>query len=991
MRSTLAPAVALALLGLALALQRGAAPGFPAPPVAAPLVRQDGRTVKQKTSETCTTVVVGKGLTEQGNLLHAHNEDLWFDTAQNLLSEPARTVDPASPERFYSVSRPYGVAHTFAFMGSYNFNVDNVPGDIGLGINEHGVMITTNTGHARPEEVVEPEAPLVYSDFIRYALERALTASDAVDLIGAAVEEHGISGDPGLMFFISDPREGWLLEATPYHWVAERCPDDGYLARANRFGITTAGDRRSPTLIADAIDRGWYQPADPGAPEAGFSFRDVYGDPAWNTGPYVGYNEPREDAVERHLAALTAAGGKVSAQELLPLLRSHFEGTSDEAHPPHDRAEDVDYTGEIARRTVCTARTVVSLVAEQDDALPAGMMARWWTAFPAPCTTGYFPIYLAHLGQPFPVSYTNAAEDGTPEPEVNAWWAHAGLVSAVDQDYPRRHPAVRAAFDAFEADILEELPSVEAEAAALYSAGKAAEAAALLNRFTDERASGAFEQAKRLTAEINAPAPSSEDTAEGCACRQPAGRPAGLGGAALLMLAGTAAILRVRRPPSAARRPPPAARRPPPAARHPPPAVRRPPPAAGDALLPHRLHDHALAPLPVELGVEDLLPRPEVQLAGGDRHDDLVVHEDRLQVRVAVVLAGAVVLVIGTLGREVLQPLPDVFPKPGLVIVHEDAGGDVHRAHQHHPLLDAARGHHRGHPVGDVDELALLLRLEMKILGLALHRDHGASGIEPLHLPRVALARVEHPNMKTARLALPELDPVRHHPVASPEGRPRHLLAGKALLDLAHPLEQRVARRQRRALQRRPGADLAASGARREVGVRLGVGHLLHLALHPDLLAGAGPVHAQRRARVRLEIARLAALPVGEEREAARIDALQEDHAHRGAPCGVHGGERHGGGVERLARLALLQELPGMDEGIGGLDDHARRLLRRRGRGFLDGHELGPGRHLEHVAPPRHPPARVRERPADEADHRPQRLQRGQAQVAGAGAQEPQR
>ncbi|MGK3962675.1 hypothetical protein WMF38_00620 [Sorangium sp. So ce118] len=66
--------------------------------------RNEGRTVKERTTETCTTVIVGKGLTEKGNLLHAHNEDLWFDTAQNLLSEPARTVDPASDVRFYHVA-----------------------------------------------------------------------------------------------------------------------------------------------------------------------------------------------------------------------------------------------------------------------------------------------------------------------------------------------------------------------------------------------------------------------------------------------------------------------------------------------------------------------------------------------------------------------------------------------------------------------------------------------------------------------------------------------------------------------------------------------------------------------------------------------------------------------------------------------------------------------------------------------------------------------
>ena len=56
----------------------------------------------------------------------------------------------------------------------------------------------------------------------------------------------------------------------------------------------------------------------------------------------------------------------------------------------------------------------------------------------------------------------------------------------------------------------------------------------------------------------------------------------------------------------------------------------------------HDLHDHPLPPLAIELGVEDLLPRPEIQLAVGDRHDDLVPHDRALEVRVGIVFAGLV-------------------------------------------------------------------------------------------------------------------------------------------------------------------------------------------------------------------------------------------------------------------------------------------------------------------------------------------------------------
>jgi dipeptidase len=236
-------------------------------------------------------------------------------------------------------------------------------------------------------------------------------------------------------------------------------------------------------------------------------------------------------------------------------LRSHFEGTSDQAEPPHDRAEDVDYTGESATRTLCTARTVISLVAEEDRNLPPGMMAKWWTAFPAPCSTGYFPIYLSHLDRPFPTSYVNAAADGTPQPDINAWWAYAELVSTVDQDYPSRQPAVRAAFDAFESEILSQVPSLEEDAAQLYSAGKAADADALLNEFTDDRATAAFEEAKRLTAEIRAPRSTDEQDAESCAVRAPARRPAGLRDAVWLALVSMGPFLRqrARRAPRATR------------------------------------------------------------------------------------------------------------------------------------------------------------------------------------------------------------------------------------------------------------------------------------------------------------------------------------------------------------------------------------------------------------------------------------------------------
>ena len=59
----------------------------------------------------------------------------------------------------------------------------------------------------------------------------------------------------------------------------------------------------------------------------------------------------------------------------------------------------------------------------------------------------------------------------------------------------------------------------------------------------------------------------------------------------------------------------------------------------------------------VELAVEDLLPGAEVEPALGDRQHDLVVDEQVLEVRVAVVLAAAVVAVVAGVGQQLARHL----------------------------------------------------------------------------------------------------------------------------------------------------------------------------------------------------------------------------------------------------------------------------------------------------------------------------------------------
>jgi hypothetical protein len=120
-----------------------------------------------------------------------------------------------------------------------------------------------------------------------------------------------------------------------------------------------------------------------------------------------------------------------------------------------------------------------------------------------------------------------------------------------------------------------------------------------------------------------------------------------------------------------------------------------------------------------------------------------VVDEQVLQMRVAVVLATAVVAVVAGVGqqrsrrlvrrllparrRELVEPFERVGLDPGLVVVDPDPGGDVHGGDEHHPLLDAGLVHGPLDVLGDAHELPALRCLEGHVRGVRAHRADSSS------------------------------------------------------------------------------------------------------------------------------------------------------------------------------------------------------------------------------------------------------------------------
>ena len=139
-------------------------------------------------------------------------------------------------------------------------------------------------------------------------------------------------------------------------------------------------------------------------------------------------------------------------------------------------------------------------------------------------------------------------------------------------------------------------------------------------------------------------------------------------------------------------------------------------------LLPNDLHEHPFLAPAVELAVEDLLPWPEVEATGRHGADHLAAHDGALEVGVGVVLRAVVcVLAVGLLRCELLQPALEICMQPGLVVVDEHAGRDVHRVHEAQTLFDRALAQALLDLRGDVDEAAAGRHLEPEFFAVGFH------------------------------------------------------------------------------------------------------------------------------------------------------------------------------------------------------------------------------------------------------------------------------
>lgn len=160
-------------------------------------------------AEACTTVAVGKDASEDGSVLVAHTCDGWYDHRIQIIKGGKHAAgemvdiynDPCTETKRDSelVGQIPQVEETYTYFNiAYPF------------MNEKGVVMSEFTWSGR-DEVYNDQGLFVIANLEMLGLQRAATAREAVQVMGALAEEYGYC-DGGECLLVADHDEVWIFE-----------------------------------------------------------------------------------------------------------------------------------------------------------------------------------------------------------------------------------------------------------------------------------------------------------------------------------------------------------------------------------------------------------------------------------------------------------------------------------------------------------------------------------------------------------------------------------------------------------------------------------------------------------------------------------------------------------------------------------------------------------------------------------------------------------
>ncbi len=384
----------------------------------------------------CTTILVGRKATADGAVLMSSSCD--GNQMGRVYLVPGRDDYGDRPVPMTRNGRDT-VGHLPPLERTHRCLVFGA-GTLG-GMNEHGVSIALEyipmrEGLTSQAGVVSPYSSHWTTSLIANGLMRARTARQAVQLIGAMVEDHGFlytwAGDAGVALPIADKTEVWLLEIFGPErgwtadsgqpggvWCAQRVPDHAVGVSANRSRIGRVDPDDPETFLASANlyslarQMGFWEEGQP------FVWHEVYGG-AGNRGnalrewrvlsqlaPSQGL-APRSDPASGTFPFSVPPDHPVTVARLMAVMRdgyedSEFDLTADPAFQvegeksplarPWGPPELFDLLEVEPERTISTPASNFVFISQARQAMPDPIGSLAWFAHGPAATSCLVPIY----------------------------------------------------------------------------------------------------------------------------------------------------------------------------------------------------------------------------------------------------------------------------------------------------------------------------------------------------------------------------------------------------------------------------------------------------------------------------------------------------------------------------------------------------------------------------------------------------------------------
>jgi dipeptidase len=227
-------------------------------------------------------IYVGKNLTTDGSVLIGGSGDEvsshWLeivpakDHAAGSQITVGVTLEAYMPGLLTEIPQ---VSHTFRFLTMNYSDFEGFPAPLtNGGLNEHNVAGRDVWSDSRAELIAmtpNPQRGPQYSDLSRIAMERARTAREAAEIVGALIDEHGYSTYGGNSHMFADENEGWILlnfAGGQGLWIAQRLgPDEvrmsypGYIREIPLDFLQHEDFMGSKNFINFAVQQGWFDPS----------------------------------------------------------------------------------------------------------------------------------------------------------------------------------------------------------------------------------------------------------------------------------------------------------------------------------------------------------------------------------------------------------------------------------------------------------------------------------------------------------------------------------------------------------------------------------------------------------------------------------------------------------------------------------------------------------------------------------------------------------